>query len=124
MDNNVTIYNILGGVGSYKPRGLAGYFPQPREIDYKYGFLTRSFAKRINTGEILEVDPATRQNPYYVFKQIRWFLTGNRDTVIKDGHKDYGVYDKNKNSIEKLKKEGFTEIESVLRDPLQFWRGY
>lgn len=122
--DNVTVYNILRGVSSYELSAIIRYVPRPAKSDYIRGFLMRRFAKKINTGEVLEIDPATRQNPFYVFKQIKWTLTGNKNTEYKNGYSVLGVYEKNENAINELKTAGFTDVNQILKDPLQFWRGY
>ena len=97
----------------------------PTENDYESGFITRYFVKKANDKIVYEVasdnytDISTN---IYIKIAINWKLTGKRNDVFKDKIKiEEGVYEYNRNQIN-IHKKYIPEIESTLKNPLEYWK--
>ena len=100
------------------------------EINYeKDEIIKRCFVEKINTGECFEIKLKDKKkiesNPLYKTWIVQWKVVGPQTNVIRNGIVEIeGITEFNKSSIQKSKQNGFKNIEKVLKNPLQFWRGY
>lgn len=109
-------------------------FPQqkikpPSSSDYKSGLYYRLFCLRINDGSIVEIPErdwvTVTSNPLYTSIKLKWKISGTRNNVF-DGNilTHHGVEEHNISEIQKAKRNGFKNIDTILKNPLQYWRGY
>lgn len=92
------------------------YFPNVQDADYRRGYITRYFAKRINeNGYIVEISPqeysdinegiVTYDVSFYQTEKIFWKLTGPLNTVrLSQYDIRAGIIDTNKRLVENLEK--------------------
>ena len=90
------------------------YFPKPTDADYRKGFITRYFIKKINdNGYITEISPSEYANfkdgtvnydvSFYLTGQLVWKIIGPPNSVrLSQYNIVLGVIDANKSQVEKL----------------------
>ena len=101
--------------------------PSPNANDYLNGYINRYFVKKINDNTIYEVDSvgyADVSNTLYTKSSLLWKITG-RPKNSNDGKTvtDIGVISYNSYSISVLEKT-IPGIRNILRNTVEFWRGY
>lgn len=101
--------------------------PSPNANDYLNGYINRYFVKKINDNTIYEVDSvgyADVSNTLYTKSSLSWKITG-RSKNSNDGKTvtDVGVISYNSYSISVLEKT-IPGIRNILRNVVEFWRGY
>jgi len=101
--------------------------PSPNANDYLNGYINRYFVKKINDNTIYEVDSvgyADVSNTLYTKSSLSWKITG-RPKNSNDGKTltDIGVISYNSYSISVLEKT-IPGIRNILRNTVEFWRGY
>lgn len=101
--------------------------PSPNANDYLNGYINRYFVKKINDNTIYEVDSvgyADVSNTLYTKSSLSWKITG-RPKNSNDGKTvtDVGVISYNSYSISVLEKT-IPGIRNILRNVVEFWRGY
>lgn len=127
--NSVDIYKDLGISGFIFPHDFK--FPTnqkvvPTEIDYRKGFVKRTFCLFIGSGKIVEI-PSTKINRYtsnYFIKTktVKWVISGPQRNVYKNNILfEKGVYEQNVETLQLLKFVGFENIENFL-NPLDLYK--
>lgn len=103
------------------------YKPAPTDSDYKTGFITRYFAKKINENKIIEVaaiSTTRKKNPLYKLVELQWKISGPKDDIYVSGILNRaGVIPQNKSEIERVMKEDGVDLSHVLRNHLEYWKG-
>lgn len=127
--NSVDTYNQLSSSNLSFPSSFV--FPTtkkttPTELDYRKGFIKRSFCLYISSEKIVEIPPLKKSrytNNYFVtIKTVKWKISGSQRNVYKDNILfDKGVYETNLETLQRLKSSGFKNIESFL-SPLDLYK--
>ena len=81
--------------------------PSPTDIDYENGFINRYFTQRVNDSNSfvfemnLEEYNLLLENPYWIFAEMRWRITGPTSPVYSNNGTitDIGVISSNAASI-------------------------
>jgi hypothetical protein len=101
--------------------------PSPDANDYKNGYITRYFVKKINDNTIYEVDSvgfSDISDTLYTKSSILWKITGkSNDTTDGKTLIDIGVISYNSYSITVLEKT-IPGVRNILKNVLEFWLGY
>lgn len=110
------------------------YFPIPTELDYKKGYIMRSFIKKVNDlGFITEISDEEYDNfqngtvdydvSYYLTYQIMWKLTGPLNST-RVGQYDVraGIIDTNKRLVETANKIFLGITDFIAQDYSKFAR--
>lgn len=103
------------------------YIPVITKENYEIGRIIRYFVGKINYDSIVETDAKSYQlmSPNFFRKvQVNWKISGPEYNVVRGGMlESIGVVQYNFTQIYKAKKI-IPNIETVLNNPRQFWRGY
>lgn len=103
------------------------YKPTPSNEDYKSGYLTRFFAKKVNENKIIEISNQSSNlinKQLYAVVSLEWKISGSKNNIYKNGILDKrGVEESNKFEIDRVKKEEGIDLSSTLANLLEFWRG-
>jgi len=98
------------------------YIPTPSESDYKTGFISRYFVKKINNDFVYETSQKDYSNvdlSTWQKVEVEWKITGPRFTQ----NSVQGVEPFNNTQID-LSSAKIHEIRQVLSNPIQFARIY
>ena len=112
---NLDRYKKISKLSSnYDKKNLVTYLPVPTDFDYKKGYITRYFIKKINNigyiTEISQEEYTDVQNgdvlydiEMYMYNSIFWKLTGPLNSVrLSQYDTREGIIDTNKRLTEKL----------------------
>ena len=127
MENTSNQIKSKLGLGNFNINSPTSYILNLNESDYNTGLVKRYFVGNKNYINITEVNSKTYKNidlSFYNRVTINWKISGDKNNVYENNIiKFFGVYELNTISINESKKtlEG---IETVLTDPLQYWRGF
>lgn len=124
-----TPYSVKSKLGlqSYNFVQPSTYIPTVDQKDYDNGYITRYFIGRINYFQVTETNAKDYNiaNPAYFAKsKIKWKITGpefnvyNKKTLETTGVVDYNILRINEAA------QYIKNIEVVLNNPRQFWRGF
>lgn len=111
------------------PKRIDTYIPNPTEMDYKKGYITRFFIQQTNDSEspIYEV-AATNFRRYsnmqsYKGISLRWRIKGPLDVVFNDRNEitDKGVKESNRIAIQ-IASEKIKNLKLYLPNLLQFYK--
>ena len=104
------------------------YQPRPIEGDYKTGYFTRWFAKRVNDEKATEIDPKTKgqiSTELYTLVSLIWMISGPKDSkIVNRIVEQSGVFEGNRAEILRVKNETGIDLTKTLTNPLELWRGY
>jgi len=118
--------NIVG-LGSYKYIQPSTYIPTITQSDYDEGYISRFFVGRINYFEVIETnykDFNMADSSYFTKININWKITGPEFDVYNNKILEMvGVVNYNKYRIKEAQ-QVIPNIDRVLNNPKQFWRGY
>lgn len=101
--------------------------PSPNIDDYKLGIFKRAFAKKINDERIVEISMEQANNlntDLYIVIVAQWTISGIRETKTTNGILEHGVNQMNRFEIDRIKKEQFIDLNKVLPNMLEYWRGH
>ena len=127
MENTSNQIKSKLGLGNFNINSPTSYILNLNESDYNTGLVKRYFVGNKNYINITEVNSKAYKNidlSFYNRVTINWKISGDKNNVYENNIiKFFGVYELNTVSINESKKtlEG---IETVLTDPLQYWRGF
>ena len=118
--------NIVG-LNNYKYLQPATYIPTITQKDYDEGYINRFFVGRINYFEVIETsykDFNMTNTSYFTKVQINWKITGIEFNVYNGKLLEMvGVVNYNTYRI-KESQLVIPNIDQILNNPKQFWRGY
>ena len=104
------------------------YQPKPLSNDYVQGFLTRWFAKRVNSNKAIEISPEQRgesNTDVYIIISVIWKISGPKDSLIINRIiEKSGIIKENNDEIQRVKKETGVDLSFTLTNPIELWRGY
>lgn len=104
------------------------YQPRPTADDYKTGYFTRWFSKRVNDEKATEIDPKTSgqiSTQLYTLVSLIWMISGPKDPKIVNRIVEKpGVFNGNRMEIMRVKNETGIDLSKTLTNPLELWRGY
>lgn len=122
--NNV---KTIVGLGSYSFVTPSTYTPTITVDDYDNGYIDRFFISRINYFDIIETnykDYNTTNINYFKKIKIDWKITGSEFNVyIGKTLQDTGVVNYNNLTIRNIQSY-MSNINIILNNPKQFWRGF
>ena len=103
--------------------------PSPTDIDYENGFINRYFTQRVNDSNSfvfemnLEEYNLLLENPYWIFGEMRWRITGPTSLVYSNNGTitDIGVIASNTASISIVSSK-IKNIGLYLPNLLQFYK--
>ena len=103
--------------------------PEPKDSDYKIGFIRRYFVKKANDNDahIFEVDDSTfskySKKPFWIGDSIKWRIAGPLNEKYKPNGEveDRGVQNSNKAAIARATTT-LKNIKLYLPNLLQFYR--
>lgn len=103
--------------------------PSPTDIDYENGFINRYFTQRVNDSNSfvfemnLEEYNLLLENPYWIFGEMRWRITGPTSPVYSNNGTitDIGVIASNTASISIVSSK-IKNIGLYLPNLLQFYK--
>ena len=122
VENNTLL--ILRNFNFFTP---ATYITTITQEDYDNGFINRCFVARINYFNVFETNQKEynlTNEKFFVKTNIQWKITGPKFNVYSGKLLEtIGVY--NYNILRIREAELFIKnINVILNDPLQFWRGF
>lgn len=105
------------------------HIPTPVELDYKKGYILRYFCQKTNdtNSPIYELDSIQyskyKNNPFYIVANLRWRISGPKETVYDDKGNilDKSVSESNRISI-KLVSNKIPNLKLYLPNLLQFYK--
>lgn len=100
--------------------------PHPTDSDYKSGNFIRTFVKKINEPVLFEIDVGTSVTinlSLYKITRINWVISGPKETRRNGKVLDFGVADLNKFEINRVLKEEQIDLNPILPNLLEYWRG-
>jgi len=108
---------------------VSAYIPKPKDTDYAKGYITRYFTQKTNdlNSPIFEVSQAEytrlRSSIVYVTTQLRWRLTGPKESTYDSNGKliDKGIMESNRISI-KLASVVIKNLNLYLPNTFQFMK--
>ena len=117
----------LVGLSSYNYITPSTYIPIITQDDYDYGYITRFFVARINYVDIFETnnkDYNLANCSYFNKTKIDWKITGTEFNVYNGKMLETtGVVNYNTLRIRDASAY-IPNIDLILNNPKQFWRGY
>ena len=125
-DTPLATRNIVG-LNNYQYLQPSTYLPTITQKDYNEGYISRFFACRINFFEVIETnykDYNMIDSNYFTKVKINWKITGPEFDVYSGkllemvGVVNYNIY-----RIREAQRV-IPNIDRVLNNPKQFWRGY
>lgn len=115
------------GLGSYNYQTPSTYIPTISQNDYDYGYIKRFFIARINYFDVIETnnkDFNLANTSYFRKISIDWKITGPEFNVYSGKMLETtGVVDYNNLRIRDASVY-IPNIQLVLNNPKQFWRGF
>lgn len=130
MIYNVDIATEYGKFSGLPPvvRTPTRFRPSPSGMDYSVGYFTRVLViKRNDSSNVTEIDPRSTDLNVSLYDRIpiKWRISGPRDRVEANRViEDFGVYDSNQSAIGAASTVAGTNLNRVLSNPLDYWRGY
>lgn len=125
-DTSIDLINLLD-LNSYNYNIPVSSKPVVDNDDYESVYINRYFFSNINYTNTKEIDVNSynRINGDFFKKlNVQWKISGPRTNVYENNILKFeGVLDFNLKQIKKLKNT-FIDIENVLKNPLEYWRGY
>lgn len=132
--DNVDVFNELirrGRVGVQPSITPTPTVPEPTKSDYKRGWLTRYFARKVNdiNAPVIETNKIQYQVlsdfHHYLIISMRWKISGPEHTTYReDGTVEVvGVVESNQNLLD-IAEEELSGMKMRFVDLKQFWRGY
>ena len=122
--NNV---KTIVGLGSYSFVTPSTYIPTITVNDYDNGYIDRFFISRINYFDIIETnykDYNTTNINYFKKIKIDWKITGPEFNIYIDKTlQTTGVVNYNNLTIRDIQSH-IPNINIILNNPKQFWRGF
>lgn len=104
------------------------YKPTPSGDDYRSGFITRYFCKKVNENKIYEIDPSTRnkiERNLYIVVSLNWKISGAKEKVMNGKIiEKTSVVESNDAEIERVKIDTGVDLSQKLLNRLELWRGY
>lgn len=123
-DTPNNIKSLINAPEIYSP---SVYKPSVTEKDYNNGFINRYFVGRINYEDFFEtsiMDYNLAPTNFYKKIIIKWKITGPKYNIYTGKMLEtVGVVDYNFARISEARVK-FPEIQMILTDLTQFWRGY
>jgi len=126
IDTPSTTKSIVN-LGSYNYFTPSNYIPTITQDDYEYGYINRFFIGKINYFNVFETnnkDYNLANSLHFSKVQIKWKISGPEYNVYKGKMLETtGVVNYN---ILQIKSGGVyvPNIQLILTNPKQFWRGY
>lgn len=115
------------GLDNYKYLQPSTYIPTITQTDYDNGYINRFFVGRINYFEVIETnykDFNMTNTRYFTKVQIDWKITGVEFNVYNGKMLEAaGVVNYNRYRIIEAQRV-IPNINRILNNPKQFWRGY
>ena len=115
------------GLDNYKYLQPSTYIPTITQADYDNGYINRFFVGRINYFEVIETnykDFNMTNTRYFTKVQIDWKITGVEFNVYNGKMLEAaGVVNYNRYRIIEAQRV-IPNINRILNNPKQFWRGY
>jgi hypothetical protein len=115
------------GLGTFNFSSPSTYMPNIAKKDYENGYIKRYFISNRNYFNAIETDAKsynTADDNFYSKVSIEWKITGAEYNVYNGKIlQTTGVVDFNKLKI-KQASSVIKNIQSILNNPKQFWRGY
>lgn len=77
----------------FRDGDIKSFVPQPKDSDYKRGYLVRYFLQKVNdvNSEIFEVSEFNfnrfSENPFFMVKKLNWRLTGPKEDIKESNFK-------------------------------------
>jgi len=125
-DTPNSVKNIVG-LGSFDFAKPSTYIPTITQNDYDRGYIDRFFVARINYFDIIETnykDYNVANTSYFIKTKIDWKITGPEfNTYIGKTLQETGVVNYNNFRIRDAQTY-IKNINIVLNNPKQFWRGF
>ncbi len=122
--NNI---KTIVGLGSYSFVTPSTYTPTITVDDYDNGYIDRFFISRINYFDIIETnykDYNTTNINYFKKIKIDWKITGSEFNIYIDKTlQTTGVVNYNNLTIRNIQSY-MPNINIILNNPKQFWRGF
>ena len=113
--------------GAFNLPHVTAYIPVTTDYDYSIGKIKRYFVGRPNYESIVEVnanDYSQYSSPFFIPVKLTWKISGPRNNIYVNNILDeVGVYEYNMKII-KHANETLPNLEKLLNNPLQFWRGF
>jgi hypothetical protein len=115
------------GLGSFDFAKPSTYIPTITQDDYDRGYIDRFFVARINYFDIIETnykDYNVANTSYFIKTKIDWKITGPEfNTYIGKTLQETGVVNYNNFRIRDAQLY-IKNINIILNNPKQFWRGF
>lgn len=115
------------GLQSYNYIQPSTYIPTLTQKEYDEGYIDRYFLGKINYFDVIETnlkDYNISNSSYFIKLKIKWKITGPEFNVYEGRVlQTAGVVNYNKLQIQEAGRK-IKNIEVVLNNPKQFWRGY
>jgi hypothetical protein len=125
-DTPNSVKNIVG-LGSFDFAKPSTYIPTITQDDYDRGYIDRFFVARINYFDIIETnykDYNTANTSYFIKTKRDWKITGPElNTYIGKTLQETGVVNYNNFRIRDAQLY-IKNINIILNNPKQFWRGF
>jgi hypothetical protein len=125
-DTPNSVKNIVG-LGSFDFAKPSTYIPTITKDDYDRGYIDRFFVARINYFDVIETnykDYNIANTSYFIKTKIDWKITGPElNTYIGKTLQETGVVNYNNFRIRDARVY-IPNIQIVLNNPKQFWRGF
>lgn len=125
-DTPDNVKNIVG-LGSFDFAKPSTYIPTITQDDYDRGYIDRFFVARINYFDVIETnykDYNTANTSYFIKTKIDWKITGPElNTYIGKTLQETGVVNYNNFRIRDAQLY-IKNINIILNNPKQFWRGF
>lgn len=122
-----TVLKSKLGLGKYENFYPNTFIVSPKKEDYNRGYITRYFVSNINYDSIIETDAKSynfAENTFYRKVKMDWKITGPEYSIYRGKMLEItGVIPHNVIRIENAKKV-MPNVETVVNNPKQFWRGY
>lgn len=114
-------------LGNFNVKSPVSFALNLNDEDYNRGYIKRYFVGNKNFINITEVNFKSYNNinlSFYNRVIVDWKISGDKNNVYENKILKYiGVYEINTIAI-KNSKQIVLGIETVLTDPLQYWRGF
>lgn len=103
MAIDFTMYKRMqfGKLRDFNEPSIKTYVPEPKEEDYKKGYITRYFVQKINDSNsvIYEVSEFNFNrivdNPFYIAQKLNWRLIGPKEEIKESNSKSVKLASKN-----------------------------
>lgn len=115
------------GLDSYQYITPLPIKPDISTEDYENGFVERNFVSNINYDNVIETDGYSfsgSSSGFFKKQSIQWKISGPKNNVYENKILKFeGVHEYNTKTINELEKT-FPDIKKILKNTLEFWRGY